>query len=546
MLVKKMMQPSIYSVLYNKIPKDHLLVRISECVDFGFVNEVLKDSYSKNMGRPAKEPEMMMKLLLLQRLCNLSDERVIEEAGLNLVYMWFLGINPEDDLPDSSLLAKFRTQRLGDGELEAMITECVRQCAEKGLIDTKALSVSIDTTHTHANTKRLTPERMMKRLSEKVLLALRKDNEGKLPAGVDDKIPDYASIEDHAKAKQVMLEYLLSLVSQASEASGRHTEEVLAEVREVLEDEKFIVQKGQRSLVDKDARVGAKSKTDRFFGYKSELMMDTDSRIITAVGVHSGEYADGTNFDELLDTTLSAGVRVSEAYGDKAYFRKGIIDRLDSIEATGYIPVSASTYRVDEEMFSYNKDSDQWFCAMGAATVKVRRKTRRRGDIQTDNLVYTFDAKTCTACTKRAQCMGKDKKRARKLEVSARTPRLYEESQRQKSPEFIAKYKKRASIEWKNAELKRLHGMDRAYGFSLRSVKVQVCLTVLAVNLKRIATLTGEKRAKYSLKAPCQASVAYTTSALSFFSRRIMRTLFLAALFFREPHTMRSIALSRA
>ena len=75
-------------------------------VDFSFNNKLLKDSYCKNFGRPAKEPELMCKLLFLQQLYNLSDEKVIEEANLNLAFMYFLGINPEDELPDKSLLSK--------------------------------------------------------------------------------------------------------------------------------------------------------------------------------------------------------------------------------------------------------------------------------------------------------------------------------------------------------------------------------------------------------------------------------------------------------
>ncbi|KUG02427.1 hypothetical protein ASZ90_020249 [hydrocarbon metagenome] len=42
---------------------------------------------------------MMAKLLILQYLYNYSDERVIAETQVNLAYMWFIGINPEDDLP---------------------------------------------------------------------------------------------------------------------------------------------------------------------------------------------------------------------------------------------------------------------------------------------------------------------------------------------------------------------------------------------------------------------------------------------------------------
>jgi len=72
-------------------------------------------------GRPAKEPEMMSKLLILQYLYNLSDEKIIEECALNLAYMWFIGINPEDGLPHPSLLAKFRTHRLRETSL---VTYC--------------------------------------------------------------------------------------------------------------------------------------------------------------------------------------------------------------------------------------------------------------------------------------------------------------------------------------------------------------------------------------------------------------------------------------
>ena len=106
-------QTSFYSMLYEKIPENHLLKVIDKAVDFSFINELLENSYCKNFGRPAKEPEMMMKLLFLEYIYSLSDVKVIEEANLNLAFMFFLGLNPEEALPDPSLLAKFR--RSGDG-----------------------------------------------------------------------------------------------------------------------------------------------------------------------------------------------------------------------------------------------------------------------------------------------------------------------------------------------------------------------------------------------------------------------------------------------
>ncbi|WP_143521915.1 transposase, partial [Pseudomonas sp. 2995-3] len=101
--------------------------KIKRVVDFSFINTLLEDTYCKNFGRPAKEPELMCKLLFLQHLYNLSDENVIAESSLNLAHMYFLGLNPEDSLPDKSLLSKFRTQRLGESTLDEMITEIVRQ-----------------------------------------------------------------------------------------------------------------------------------------------------------------------------------------------------------------------------------------------------------------------------------------------------------------------------------------------------------------------------------------------------------------------------------
>ena len=111
-------QLNFSSLLYNKIPKNHILKQINSAISLNFINNLLKDSYCKGFGRPAKEPEMMMRILILQKLYNLSDERIIEELSVNLAYMWFIGINPDDNVPHSSLLSKFRTTRLKDIDLD--------------------------------------------------------------------------------------------------------------------------------------------------------------------------------------------------------------------------------------------------------------------------------------------------------------------------------------------------------------------------------------------------------------------------------------------
>ncbi|NCC06605.1 MAG: IS1182 family transposase [Clostridia bacterium] len=486
MLWNETKQLSLCSVLYDRIPEDHLLKRISAAVDFSFVNEKPSKSYCKDNGRPAKEPEMMLKLLLLEYLYNLSDVKVIEEANCNLAYLWFLGLNPEDSLPDASLLAKFRRYRLVDMTLDDILTEIVRQCVDKGIIKGNALTV--DSTHIEAAVIRKTPERILRHLAKRLFKAVKLDK-GSLTNSLDTTLPDCSKIEDPNEVRRILKEYLGKNIAACEATAGKNAKRAISEAREVLADEKFMIQKGIRSLADKDARVGRKSRDSSFYGYKMEYTMTADERIITAVGAESGEYVDGTNFDALMNATKAANVPVKEVYGDKAYFRAPILQRIEQDGAEPYIPVSQSAYRIDEESFSYNKDSDQWICRLGNETVACKKKTRKNGDKEYSMLEYTFDAKQCATCQNRESCMGKQSSKARKLQVSVNTSQMYEWSQRQKSPEFLTKYKKRAAEEWKNGEMKRFHGLKQARGFGLVGVAMQAKLTALAVNLKRIAAI---------------------------------------------------------
>ena len=57
-------QLNFLSILYNRIPKNHILKLINSVISLSFINDLLKDSYCSNFGRPAKEPEMMMRILI--------------------------------------------------------------------------------------------------------------------------------------------------------------------------------------------------------------------------------------------------------------------------------------------------------------------------------------------------------------------------------------------------------------------------------------------------------------------------------------------------
>lgn len=51
MLKDKNTQLSIYSILYSRIPENHILKLINNAVDFSFINTLLEKSYCKYYGR---------------------------------------------------------------------------------------------------------------------------------------------------------------------------------------------------------------------------------------------------------------------------------------------------------------------------------------------------------------------------------------------------------------------------------------------------------------------------------------------------------------
>ena len=142
-----------------------MLRKIKEEIDFSFVNRLLIDSYCKEFGRPAKEPEMMFKLMFLKRLYDLATREVFLRGATDMAFKYFLDLNPEDKLPHHSLLTKFKNSRINIEEiLSEMLTEIVRQSIEKGLIEGNAIIV--DATHSKSKGTNETPTQILRRTSK--------------------------------------------------------------------------------------------------------------------------------------------------------------------------------------------------------------------------------------------------------------------------------------------------------------------------------------------------------------------------------------------
>ena len=79
---------SEYTGIYDLVvPKDNMLRKINELIDFSFVYDELLDKYCINNGRNAIDPIRMFKYLLLKSIFDLfytKDEARTKSSGIGL------------------------------------------------------------------------------------------------------------------------------------------------------------------------------------------------------------------------------------------------------------------------------------------------------------------------------------------------------------------------------------------------------------------------------------------------------------------------------
>jgi transposase len=132
MIGQKAVEPKPYYrlALDSMVPKNHLVRRLADAVDFEFVWGLVCRYYS-HTGQPSVDPVVLFKLWLLGYLFNITSERRrCEEAGLNLAWRWFLGYELDEPLPDHSVLSKAR-KRFGSRTDEQFFARIVPRC-ERG------------------------------------------------------------------------------------------------------------------------------------------------------------------------------------------------------------------------------------------------------------------------------------------------------------------------------------------------------------------------------------------------------------------------------
>lgn len=138
---EKQNQGQLFNTRFNlerRVRKDHLLRRIARYIDFDFIYNEVKDTYGQR-GNVSVPPPVILKMMLLLILYNVRSEReLMETIPERLDWLWFLGYDLDDEIPNHSVLSKARA-RWGVKAFRSFFEQIVWQCVETGLVDGRKL-----------------------------------------------------------------------------------------------------------------------------------------------------------------------------------------------------------------------------------------------------------------------------------------------------------------------------------------------------------------------------------------------------------------------
>jgi len=442
-----------YFRLEDQIPNDHLLKRLDRFIDFAFVRERLRDTYSA-VGRPSIDPEVLLRLLLVGYLYGITSERrLMEEVRMHLAYRWFSRLGFEREIPDHSTFSKNRHGRFrGTGVFLEVFEEIVRRCLKAGLVEGKRLTVDGTMVTANASPQRGTkPERL----------------------------------GEVARVSGTVRDYLADLARE----------------NPVLEDESKPAQRSVAaryvSTTDPDACWASKLGARSVPSYLNHYLIDNASCVILGVEATQARFRQETlaarrmlaRVKEQFDI-CAEGVGADKAYGS-GEFLAWLLER--SIQP--YIPVIDRRHQTHQhftrDQFQYDQVENVFRCPQG-------QTLRYRGmDRQAQGYLYQTAESQCRGCPIKKRCTGGS---TRRIFVHWHEPARQTARELAQTPAYARSKRERNKIEALFSELKLRVGLRRVRLRRLWNVSEQFYLAATAQNLKRLVRFLAQRE---SVPIPC-------------------------------------------
>ncbi|MBQ2220663.1 MAG: IS5 family transposase [Acidaminococcaceae bacterium] len=114
------------------------LVKLQKAINWNIFVPTLKRVFRKSAkgpgGRPPYDYLMMFKILVLQRIYNLSDDQTEYQINDRMSFMRFLGLRIEDKVPDAKTIWAFRNALSEAGVMRELFDLFQQQLHKEGLI----------------------------------------------------------------------------------------------------------------------------------------------------------------------------------------------------------------------------------------------------------------------------------------------------------------------------------------------------------------------------------------------------------------------------
>jgi len=139
-------QPGVVFSYINpdeRIPQNHPLRRIRQMTDTALhqMSPHFEALYARD-GRPSIPPERLLRAMLLQILYSIRGEALLmEQINYNLLFRWFVGLNPDDEVWHPTVFTKNRDRLLAGEVSRRLLAAVVQQASARQLLSDEHFTV---------------------------------------------------------------------------------------------------------------------------------------------------------------------------------------------------------------------------------------------------------------------------------------------------------------------------------------------------------------------------------------------------------------------
>ena len=346
--------------LEKRVRKDHILRMIDQNIDFDFVYKEVEHLYGTK-GNVSVPPPVILKMMLLLIFYNVRSEReLMDTIPERLDWLWFLGYDLDDGIPNHSVLSKARS-RWGVSAFQTFFDNVILQCVDASLIDGSKVFMDSSNILADASNNSVVNSEDLKRYLKK----------------------SYRLFEERLEKEEI-----------------KHDDDNDLPKGGIANKKHF-------STTDPDASVHRQGDGRSRLKYKIHRSVDEANEVITATTVSSGSVNEAHLLKKLLlDHESNTGVHPEICVADSKY---GTIENYlicNDLEVESHFKSFEKVHRgsgrqkgiFPKENFIYNPETDTFTCPAGS---ELRR---RRFNKQRRQWEYTPSMKICRSCSLMSQC----------------------------------------------------------------------------------------------------------------------------------------------